>query len=218
MTCDLILPLLTHDVVVFPSSMCHERIVCAAAHRQSDGHFCHPEMSPTTQRTPDPTPTRQTTVCFSYSSWNEFSSATIATEGRGCRTSGSGVATWGESVSQAGNQTNHRLATVAVAVSSEKNKRRGGAHVLPVPVWNDSRRRLRCPFRFIGSVGEAAFRRRPSTVRDAMATLFQDGNWEGTAWGGRAVGLSSSRVGGGTEGRRRVPGMAVLPSSFVEQI
>jgi hypothetical protein len=178
--------------------MCHERILCAAAHRQSDGHFCHPEMSPTTQRTPDPTPTRQTTVCFSYSSWNEFSSATIATEGRGCRTSGSGIATWGESVSQAGNQTNHRPATVAVAVSSEKNKRRGGARA-PGPGLERFSAPTPLSVPFIGSVGEAAFRRRPSTVRDAMATLFQDGNWEGTAWG-EGAGQWGCRRAGGTAG------------------
>lgn len=216
MTCDLILPLLTHDVVVFPSSMCHERIVCAAAHRQSDGHFCHPEMSPTTQRTPDPTPTRQTTVCFSYSSWNEFSSATIATEGRGCRTSGSGIATWGESVSQAGNQTNHRPATVAVAVSSEKNKRRGGARA-PGPGLERFSAPTPLSVPFIGSVGEAAFRHRPSTVRDAMATLFfrmgtgkaLPGSLGAGQWGCRLPGLAA----GAWHGR-----MAVLPSSFVEQI
>lgn len=99
---------------------------------------------------------------------------------------------------QAGNQTNHRPATVAVAVSTEKNKRRGGARA-PGPGLERFSAPTPLSVPFIGSVGEAAFRRRPSTVRDAMATLFQDGNWEGTAWG-EGAGQWGCRRAGGTAG------------------
>lgn len=191
--------------------MCHERILCAAAHRQSDGHFYRPEMSPTTQRTPDPTRPRQTTVCFSYSSWNEFSSATIATEGRGCRTSGSGVATWGGSVRQA---TKPTIAQPRSPWPCRPRKINGaGAHVLPVPVWNDSRRRLRCPFRSSDRSAKQRFGvGRPPCVTP-WRRFFRMGTGKALP-GERGQG---SGVAGGPEGRR-VPGMAELPSSFAEQI